>query len=80
MNKKLLLALTSGLITMCGAFSLTQPAGASEPFAAAMFGCSIDEYSAEIAYAHHSCRSMGYDGGTVTYCDGQYMSYECWNV
>lgn len=80
MNRKRLLALASAFVTLSGAVSLTQPARASEAASAAVFGCTLEQYSDEITYAHESCRARGFDGGRVTYCDGKYMEYECFNI
>lgn len=78
MQTKLLLASTCALVSLVGALSLARPAAAAPP-PGTEIGCSLQEFEAEIKYAHQACRAAGYDGGTVTEC-GKYTTIQCWNL
>lgn len=78
MKKRIRICAVAALTTFAGALSLAAPAAAAPAGESA--GCTLEEFSAAIRLAHDSCRSLGYDGGTVQSCEDGQGQGVCWHL
>jgi hypothetical protein len=77
MKKKLAICFASAMTIFAGGSYLATPVAAAEESTS---GCTLEQYSAAIRYAHDDCRAAGFDGGTVVSCGDWGSSAECWNL